>query len=103
MKYCLEFGIRGGAYTETQIIPTAKLAEALAKTLTAAFTNNPWATSTLDWKFNRDSVTRKTWQSKTHFVALSKLDGVPRGPASPQLWRKDNETQAQLNKVLNHV
>jgi hypothetical protein len=40
------------------------------------------------WKLEKNEP-RKTWTSCLHFVALSKLDGVPRGAAAASLWRKE--------------
>ena len=89
MKYVLEFGERGGAHVENQIIPTRKLAEELARRLVMVFTNDPHAisASNRDWLFDKHCK-RMTWKNATHFVAVSKLDGILRGPASAQLWRK---------------
>lgn len=89
MKYALEFGVRGGAHTENIIVPTRDLAERLARSLVMAFQNDPFAKGACerDWLFCKGEV-RLTWRSTTHFVAISKLDGVSRGPASSVLWRK---------------
>lgn len=88
-SYVLEFGVRGGAHTENVIVPTRKLAEQLARQLVMVFKNDPHAkgAGARDWTFDK-YTRRQTWQSSTHFVALSKLDGVPRGPAAAVLWRK---------------
>ena len=90
MKYVIEFGNRGGTYCENLVIPTAALAARLAANLVHVFTNNighPSATAA-SWKLAKNQP-RMTWTSATHFVSLSKLDGVMRGPASAELWRAD--------------
>lgn len=89
MKYVLEFGVRGGTHHENVILPTRKLAEEMARRLVAVFANDAYATGSgpRDWLFAKGCY-RMTWKSPTHFVAVSKLDGVPRGPASAGLWRK---------------
>lgn len=102
MKYVLEFGVRGGAHTENKVIPTKALAEALARTLVRVFCNDPSATDPREWVF-RPRETRKYWFNSTHFVAVSKLDGVLRGPASSTLWRlptKGSEEQ-YLGRVVS--
>ena len=48
-----------------------------------------------DWNMLK-GIYRKTWQSKTHFVAVSKLDGVMRGPASTNLWKLDSKVEGFL-------
>jgi hypothetical protein len=45
---------------------------------------------------------RMTWKSKTHFVAVSKLDGVPRGPAAADLWRKPTGLELLEGTVCVH-
>jgi hypothetical protein len=89
MKYVIEFGVRGGAHTENLIVPTQKLAQEIARKLVLAFTNDPHhpAAAPIAWHFPR-ACPRQTWQSPTHYVSVSKLDGIMRGPASATLWRK---------------
>ena len=42
------------------------------------------------WKLGRWPLPpRKAWQSSTHFVSLSLLDGEMRGPSSAELWSKE--------------
>lgn len=88
MRYVIEFGVRGGAHTENLIMPSRKLAEELARKLVLVFTNDPHhpAAAPAEWRAPR-ACPRMTWQSSTHYVSVSKLDGVMRGPASGQLWR----------------
>lgn len=90
MKYVLEFGVRGGAHTENLIVPTQKLAQEMARKLVLTFSNDPHhpAAALTEWQFPR-SCPRMTWQSPTHYVSVSKLDGVMRGPASATLWRPE--------------
>ena len=87
MRYILEFGVRGGAHTDNVIVDTRYLAEKLARQLVNVFMNDPCFTSKRDFLFSRHTV-RFIWTSETHFVAVSKLDGVPRGSASAAAWRK---------------
>jgi hypothetical protein len=89
MKYVIEFGVRGGAHTDSLIVPTRKLAERLARNLVMVFKNDPHADGAraCDWQLTPECE-GQTWQSSTHFVSVSKLDGVMRGPASAALWRK---------------
>lgn len=92
MKCVLEFGVRGGNFTEVQIIPTQKLGAQLAAALVHVFSNPiPDSLSSFKstWELRRDTP-RKSWQSSTHFVSLSLLDGEMRGPASAKLWKKDS-------------
>lgn len=103
MRYVLEFGVRGGAYTENVIIPTRKLAEELAAKLVLTYTNDPRhpAASRAEWRMPR-ACPRQTWTSSTHFVAISRLDGVPRGPASSGLWRKPAGPEPMNEQVVPH-
>jgi hypothetical protein len=86
MKYVVEFGVRGGAHTDNLIVPTQKLAKELANRLVMVFTNDPHCDQFQDFAKGR-SVRRASWTSSTHFVSVSPLDGVMRGPASNALWK----------------
>ena len=90
MKYILEFGNRGGAHVDNVEIPSLKLAQKLARCLVMTFTNDCHATGATqkDWEFPR-GVVRAVWKDANHFVAVSKLDGIPRGPAANNAWRKN--------------
>lgn len=103
MKYVIEFGVRGGAHTENLIVPTRKLAEELARKLILAFTNDPHhpAAAPIAWRLPA-ACPRQTWQSATHYVVMSKLDGVPRGPASASLWRKPAGPELMSEQVIPH-
>lgn len=88
MKYILEFGAIGGAHSDNCIISTMKEAQKIAASLVFVLTQDysrP-AARTIEWKISK-TTPRITWKNHSHFVALSALDGVPRGPASAQLWR----------------
>lgn len=89
MKCVLEFGVRGGAHVDNLIFPSARLAILTAARLVMVFTNDPHSPSAYphNWKVNARNP-RNTWTSATHFVAVSLLDGVPRGAAAAGLWRK---------------
>lgn len=89
MKAVLEFGVRGGQLCESLVVPSLTLGAELASNMVRVFTNdqaNPAAKRDV-WKLAKHHP-RQTWQSSTHFVSLSVLDGVPRGPASAGLWKK---------------
>jgi hypothetical protein len=103
MKYVVEFGIRGGAHTENQVMHTRKQAEHLARALVMVFKNDPFAPGAHpgEWLFTKHDK-RMTWKSETHFVAVSKLDGKPRGPASAGLWRKDTGPSLLAEQVIPH-
>jgi hypothetical protein len=103
MKYCVEFGVRGGAHTENQIMNTRDQAERLARSLVAVFTNDSHAcgATARDWLFSKHDK-RMTWKNSSHFVAVSKLDGAPRGPASAALWRKSTEPELLNGQVSSH-
>ena len=91
MKCVLEFGVRGGQCHENAVIPTIKLAQELAYNIQRVLTNNAGeGYNTLKgWKLKVDRP-RISWQSSTHYVSITLLDDVPRGPASAYLWKKEN-------------
>ena len=87
MKVVLEFGIRGGYHIDNLVFPTAKLAAR-----TAAAIANSFEARETQFEGNYLVSRRKprvSWSSSTHFVAVSILDGVMRGPAAASLWRKE--------------
>jgi hypothetical protein len=102
MKYVVEFGVRGGAHKDNLIVPTRELAENMARSLVMVFCNDPHASGATarDWLFYKGCA-RMTWQSETHFVAVSKLDGVPRGTASAGLWRKLSGPELLYGQVID--
>lgn len=104
MKYILEFGVRGGAHTENLTVPTRKLAEEIARKLVLVFTNDPHhpAAAPRAWLFFK-GCPRQTWQSATHYISVSKLDGVMRGPASGGLWRKPTGPELLSETVIPHT
>lgn len=87
MKTILEFGVRKGFHVDNQILPSVKLGARMAANLVAMLTNDPHAPMArpVQWLAREG---RTEWQSETHFVALTKLDGELRGAASAYLWRK---------------
>ena len=103
MKYVLEFGVRGGAHTENQVLPTRNAAEKMARALVFVFTGDPHANGATArcWTFSKHGR-RMTWKNATHYVALSKLDGIPRGPASAGLWRKPTGPELLEGQVCEH-
>lgn len=93
MKVVLEFGVRGGPFAESIILPSQKLGAEMASNLVRVLSENNDNSIGRKAQWNvRKNVPRKSWQSSSHFVSLSILDGEPRGPASAQLWKKDNVT-----------
>lgn len=88
-KYVIEFGVRGGAHVDNIILPSQALARKLAASLVMVFSDSPGSPSSneREWRM-ADNCPRLSWTSSTHFVSVSKLDGVARGPASPQLWKR---------------
>lgn len=90
MKYCIEFGVRGGECVETIILHDMENAAKLASSLIRVFENSKESPSSNQntWHLARNEP-RKSWTSSEHYVALSKLDGIDRGAASSKLWRKD--------------
>lgn len=91
MKYVVEFGVRGGAHTDNLVVPTQKLAKELANNLVMVFSNDP--SNKEFWAFAKGrKVQRSSWTSSTHFVSVSPLDGVMRGPASNELWKPVGNT-----------
>jgi len=101
MKYVVEFGNRGGMHVDNLIVPTRELAENLARKLACTFANDPHAATMRDFVFSKHTK-RFTWQNTTHFVAVSKLDGVPRGSASAGLWRKPQGEELLSGTVSEH-
>lgn len=90
MKYCVEFGNRGGAHVDNLVVPTCKAAVALASRLVLVFTNDPHNVAASEMAWPAYKAPRITWQSQTHFVAVSRLDGKDRGPAAADLWPKSD-------------
>ena len=84
MKVVLEFGKRGGAHVDNLVFPSKKLAMQTADALVAVLSVSRGRPPKL--KLHPDAP-RASWQSKTHFVAVTVLDGVARGPASDELWK----------------
>ena len=89
MKAVIEFGNRGGAHIENLVLPSVKLAIKTACAIGMMLTNDPFGIPARNgyWVVNKNHP-RATWQSETHFIAVSILDGVERGCASAGLWRK---------------
>lgn len=90
MQYVLEFGVRGGQHVDNVKLSSAKVARTLAASLVRVFLDSLESASASQeyWRMDANCV-RKTWQSSSHFVALSKLDQMSRGSASATLWRKE--------------
>ena len=101
MRYVLEFGVRGGAHVENEIVNTREQAERLARRLVMVFTNDPHGATDRDFVFSKHT-TRFIWKSETHFVAVSKLDGKPRGPASATVWREAISPEMLVNTISEY-
>lgn len=103
MKYVLEFGVRGGAHVDNEVISTRAQAERLARRLVMVFSNDPSVCGACpnDWIFSKPGR-RLTWKNDTHFVAISKLDGQMRGSASGGLWRKPTGPELLSGSVSEH-
>lgn len=84
MKCVIEFGVRGGRLSETNVLATVRAGAKLATALVHVFGGE--AQTIKGWTVKR-GMPRVSWQSSTHFVSLSVLDGADRGPASAQLWK----------------
>lgn len=88
MKYCLEFGVRGGRISSQLIIPSSALARRTAADLVHVLHDpkeRPVGCLQHEWHLSKE-YPRLVWASMTHYVALSLLDGVDRGPASSRYW-----------------
>jgi hypothetical protein len=77
MKAIVEFGVRGGKHTK-HVCPNAKQAANLAASMAFVFGETCGASRESYFDVSRSSP-RVSWQSSTHFVSVSLLDGVPRG------------------------
>ena len=91
MPFVLEFGVKGGAHVDNVVVPTAKLAETLARNLVGVFTNDSMhpAAKVGSWDIFREYRTdREWWESPTHFVCVSRLGRTLEGPASATLWKR---------------
>ena len=92
-KYVVEFGKRGGGYTESLVLSTEKAAREVVSTFVRAINGyNGKGSHSADWSMTL-GIYRKSWQGAEYFAALSVTDGVMRGPASSKLWKKDDTQQ----------
>jgi len=94
MAFILEFGLKGGAHVDNVVVPTAKLADKLARNLVNVFSSKyddkceVWSITTE--KHHRTH--REWWQSETHFVALTRVgNSTTDGSASSVLWFKKGD------------
>jgi hypothetical protein len=89
MKAVLEFGVRGGFHVENLVIPSAKLAAKLAVGIISTLDEPEmsYSKAIAYYTVSRKSP-RISWTSSEHFVSVTLLDGVDRGPASTTLWKK---------------
>lgn len=85
MKVVVEFGVRGGRYFDNLVCDSARKGADLAYRL--AYVSGRDAQKRDDFLVSRGQP-RISWQSATHFVSVSVLDGVARGPAACKLWVK---------------
>ena len=96
-KYLVEFGMRGGAYSISNVLKSRRKAQTMAASLVhvlsaevGKFPKGLTGSVPQDWIITEE-FPRLVWVSSTHFVSLSLLDGVPRGPASTKYWKKPEE------------
>ena len=88
MKYCLEFGARGGRLSSQLVIPQSNLARRMAADLVHVLHDpkeHPVGCLQHEWHLTQE-YPRLVWVSMAHYVSLSLLDGVDRGPASAWYW-----------------
>ena len=97
MKYVLEFGNKSGHHIDNIVLHSLKLGTKLASNLVCVFENNAFACTAQQWV---PTHSRVLWESKTHFIALSKLDGKDRGSASSLLW---NSKKNFMLKQITHL
>lgn len=96
-KYIIEFGMRGGAYSTSNVLKSRRKAQTMAASLVhvlsaevGKFPKGLTGSVPQDWIITEE-FPRLVWVSSTHFVSVSLLDGVPRGPASAKYWRRMEE------------
>ena len=89
MKFVIEFGNKKGYHKDNLVVNSAKQAEEIAKSLAMIFSNKLNNISSRSFEITKATY-RITWQSETHFVAVSRLDGIDRGSASNNLWKEDH-------------
>lgn len=99
MKTVLEFGVKGGSHIDNLIFPTEKLAARTAAAIVNMIENDPCASHEPAW-YGGKGFARSSWESETHFVAMTRLDGRLRGSASAALWRK-GKTLVMLHTVIH--
>lgn len=86
MKHIIEFGNKGGVFTDNIIVPNGKLAAQIANSLVAVFEND-WRPA--DGFFTlKKNETRKSWESPSKYVSVSKLPNNL-GPATAKLWYRE--------------
>lgn len=86
MKTCVEFGLKDGVFSPSNILPTIKLGQKLAAELVWVLSQGKESHASDEhyWAVSK-AIPRIEWQSDTHFVILSVLDGEPRGPGYPKV------------------
>ena len=91
MKFCIEFGVRGGYNVDNIVVSGNPIAAKICSSLVMVFENSTETSSSkLKTWMLENNCPRMSWSSPTHFVSLSKLDGMDRGSASSKLWKKEN-------------
>jgi len=85
MRAIVEFGVRGGNHSSF-VCSSAQQAAKLACKMSYVFGREHAIWSDFQVKRN---MPRRSWQSSTHFVSVSILDGVPRGSDTAS-WRKES-------------
>lgn len=86
MKTCVEFGLKYGVFSPSNILPTIKLGRSLAAEMVWVLSQGKEFRASAEnyWAVNK-KCPRIEWESDTHFVILSVLDGEPRGPGYPKV------------------
>jgi hypothetical protein len=95
MAFILEFGLKGGAHVDNVVVPTAKLADKLARNLVHVFSNKHLDKCEM-WAITNEKhrrTHREWWESDTHFVALTRVgNNSTEGSASSKLWFRKEQS-----------
>lgn len=102
-KYVLEFGKRGRSHTDNIVFSTELDARQVAANFVRCVGGiYDRGANSHDWYMTK-GIYRKSWQGPEHFVAISLLDGVMRGPAATKLWRIDATVQGFKEESYDQI
>lgn len=102
-KYVLEFGRRGRYHTDNIVFSTELAARQVAANFVRCVGGiYDRGANSHDWYMTK-GIYRKSWQGPEHFVAISLLDGVMRGPAATKLWRLDATVQGFKEESYDQI